>query len=289
MRAIFLLVLVVGMGLAGFAVYMVNNHMAAQRQANAQLIAQQAENVPTIPVYAVNREISYGEPLTMEDVHVIRYAQPYLPEGSFATEEELFPEGPEVVRIVTRKMEMNEPVLAAKVTEAGEVNGISGLLEPGRRAFTIEVNSSSGVSGFLQPGHRVDVYWSGSIDSSYDGESRSITRLVKTGVELIAVNQSADVNRAEVTAIRTVTLQVSPSDIADLATLQNTGKLSLSLVGQGDTVDVAAGLESDLNSILGIQAPAPVAVEAPQVAERVCTIRQRSGTEITEIAIPCTD
>ncbi len=289
MRALFGLVLVVGMGLAGFAVYMVNNHLSAQKQANAHLLAQQAEIVPTVEVYAVNREISYGEPLTMEDVVKIRYAQAYLPEGSFATEEELFPDGPEVVRIVTRKMEPNEPVLAAKVTAPGEVNGISGLLAPGSRAFTIEVDQSTGVSGFLQPGHRVDVYWTGQVDELSATGRRSITKLIKTGVELIAVNQSADANRAEATAIRTVTVQVSPGDVADFATLQNTGTLSLSLVGQGDTLEVSGEIETDINKILGIEAPVEIAQEAPAEAPQVCTIRQRSGTEIKEIPIPCSN
>lgn len=289
MRALFVLVLIVGMGLAGFAVYMVNNHLAAQKQANAQLMAQQQLNVPTVEVYAVNREIAYGEPLTMEDVVKIRHAESYLPEGSFATEEDLFPEGPDVVRIVTRKMEPNEPVLAAKVTAPGEVNGISGLLAPGRRAFTINVDQSTGVSGFLQPGNRVDVYWTGQIDTLNVNGSREITKLIKTGVELIAVNQSADASVAETTAIRTVTVQVSPGDVADLATLQSTGTLSLSLVGQGDTLELTDTIETDINKILGIEAPVEVAQEVPVEAPKVCTIRQRSGTEIKEIPIPCSN
>ncbi|SHG87147.1 pilus assembly protein CpaB [Cognatiyoonia sediminum] len=289
MRALFVLVLVVGMGLAGFAVYMVNNHLTAQKQANAALMAQQQLNIPTVEVYAVNREIAYGEPLTMEDVVKIHYAKDFLPEGSFASEEELFPEGTDVVRIVTRKMEPNEPVLAAKVTAPGEVNGISGILAPGLRAFTINVDQSTGVSGFLQPGNRVDVYWTGSVDSLGRNASREITKLIKTGVELIAVNQSADASSAENLSIRTVTVQVSPGDVADLATLQSTGTLSLSLVGQGDTIEVTDVIETDMNKILGIEAPVEVAQEAPVEAPRVCTIRQRSGTEIKEIPIPCSN
>lgn len=290
MRAVFGLVLVVGMGLAGFAVYMVNEHMSAQRNANAQLLAQQAEIVPTVQVYAVNREIAYGEQLTMEDIVTIRYAEPFLPDGTFATEEELFPEGPEVYRIVTRKMEPNEPILAAKVTAPGEVNGISGLLETGKRAFTINVDQSTGVSGFLQPGHRVDIYWTGSVESFGGPESAfgDITQLIKSGVELIAVNQSADANRAEATSIRTVTVQVSPAEVADLATLQNSGRLSLSLVGQGDTDEIGqTAIKTDIGTILNIERPKEEIQEAAPEVAAVCTVRKRSGTEIEIIEIPC--
>ena len=194
MRAVFGLVLIVGMGLAGFAVYMVKGHLSNQQRLIAQTRAQAAKIVPTVEVYAVNRAIAYGEPLTIDDVVVISYAEAFLPEGSFATQEELFPEGTEITRIVTRPMEANEPVLAAKVTNPGEVNGITALLAPGMRAFTINVDQSTGVSGFLRPGDHVDVYWTGSVASGGENSrrGREITRLIKSSIELIAVDKSSD-------------------------------------------------------------------------------------------------
>ena len=187
-------------------------------------------------------------------------------------------------------MEPNEPILAAKVTAPGEVNGISGLLETGKRAFTINVDQSTGVSGFLQPGHRVDIYWTGSVESFGGPESAfgDITQLIKSGVELIAVNQSADANRAEATSIRTVTVQVSPAEVADLATLQNSGRLSLSLVGQGDTDEIGqTAIKTDIGTILNIERPKEEIQEAAPEVAAVCTVRKRSGTEIEIIEIPC--
>jgi len=72
--------------------------------------------------------------------------------------------------------------------------------------------------------------------------------------------------------------------VARLAQAQATGRLALSLVGQGD--EAAAGLvEVDSRALLGIQAKVEVAAEA----ERVCTIRTRKGAEVVEIPIPCTN
>jgi len=100
MRAIFGLVLVIGMGLAGFAVYMVKGYVSNQTVALQRMQAQQKAIVPTVDVVAVTRAIPFGEQITIEDVTTIKYAKDYLPEGVFMTKEELFPEGEDVARSV---------------------------------------------------------------------------------------------------------------------------------------------------------------------------------------------
>lgn len=283
MRAVFGLVLVVGMGLAGFAIYMVQDYFEQQ---TAQLRAQQAlmkDAVPTVDVYAVNRVIEHGEQILPEDVIVIKYAEPFLPEGVFRTEEELFPDGPEELRVVTRQMEPNEPILAAKVTAPGEVAGITALLGRGMRAFAIRVDVSSGVSGFLSPGDRVDVYWTGRIEGS--GANSEVTKLIQEGVSLVAVDQTSESGRTGATIARTVTVQVTPDQVAALAQAQATGNLSLSLVGREDDT-VAGAIEVDQASLLGLTRAAP---ERPPETERVCTIRTRRGADVVEIPIPCTN
>lgn len=284
MRAVFGLVLIVGMGLAGFAIYMVQGYFQEQ---NANLALQRAalnEAVPTVDVYAVNRIMEHGEQITAEDIVMIKYAEPFLPEGVFRTEEELFSDGPEELRVVTRQMEANEPIMLAKVTAPGEVAGIAALIERGMRAFAIKVDVSSGVSGFLSPGDRVDVYWSGRVDG-FDGGTGEVTQLIQAGIQLVAVDQTSESGRSGATIARTVTVQVTPSQVAALAQAQSTGNLSLSLVGREDDT-VAGAIEVDQASLLGI-APRVEAVEAPEA--QICTIRTRRGAEVVEIPIPCTN
>ncbi|MEZ5867031.1 MAG: Flp pilus assembly protein CpaB [Defluviimonas denitrificans] len=132
------------------------------------------------------------------------------------------------------------------MTEPGVDAGINANLSPGMRAFTINVDVSTGVSGFLRPGDRVDVYWSGQING------QDTAKLIDEAVRLIAINQSADADRSEETMIaRTVTIEGSPQQVAALALAQQTGRLTLSLVGTNDTATVGA-LEIDRNSLLGI-------------------------------------
>lgn len=285
MRAVFGLVLIVGMGLAGFAIYMVQGYF---QQQNADLEMQRlamAQAVPTVDVIAVNRVMEHGEQITAEDIVTIRYAEPFLPEGVFRTQEELFSDGPEELRVVTRQMEPNEPILSAKVTAPGEIAGISALLARGMRAFTIEVDVASGVSGFLNPGDRVDVYWSGSVNNLGGGGHGEVTKLIQAGIQLVAIDQTSESGRTGATIARTVTVQVTPDQVATLAQAQATGNLSLSLVGREDDT-IAAAIEVDQASLLGIvqQAPAPEA----QV-ERVCTTRVRRGAEVIDMPIACTN
>ena len=256
MRSLFGLVLLLGMGLAGFAVYMVQGFVSDQQTALAQERAKAADTVPTTQIYAPTRTVLYGEPLTKDDVALIDYAIKYIPEGAFATFEELFPEGEGTPRVVLRQMEKDEPVLAIKVTEPGQDAGITSRLDRGMRAFTIKVDVASGVSGFLRPTDRVDVYWSGSV-------------------------------RNEASIARTVTVQVSPQDVAVLAQAQSTGALSLSLVGDNDDT-VTGEILVDQRSLLGLAAPVEVQVE--EVAQReVCTIITNKGGERVEVPIPCTN
>lgn len=286
MRAVFGLVLVVGLGLAGFAVYMVQGYFQQQNAALARERAVAAQQVPTVEVYAVNRVVQYGEQIKPEDVVLIRYAEPFLPEGTFATEEALFPQGTDVFRSALRQMEPNEPVLAAKVTAPGEPAGITQRLQAGMRAFTISVDANSSVSGFLRPGDRVDVYWTGVIDQGDGGQE--VTKLIDTGVEIIAIDQTADANMSEVTVARNATVQVTPQQVARLAQAQATGSLSISLVGQTDST-VAEVIEVNQNSLLGIETAAPVIETAPPPPEQVCTRIERRGTDRIEIPVPCTN
>lgn len=282
MRAVFGLVLIVGMGLAGFAIYMVQGYFEQQNAALAEQRAAAAAVVPTVDVYAVNRIMKHGEAITADDIVVIKYTEPFLPEGVFRTEEELFPDGMDELRVVTRQMEPNEPILAVKVTEPGEVGGITALLARGMRAFTIEVDVQSGVSGFLNPGDHVDIYWTGRANDP-DGGNREVTKLIQARIEIIAIDQTSESGRTGATIARTVTVQVTPDQVAALAQAQATGGLSLSLVGRGDDT-ITAAIEIDQAQLLGIQRAEP----APEVEiEETCYIRTRRGAEVIDTPTPC--
>ncbi|MBT8153002.1 Flp pilus assembly protein CpaB [Epibacterium ulvae] len=285
MRAVFGIVLVVGVALAGGAVMMVKNRISAYQNALAHERATRVENIQTVEVFVATQPLKYGERLLPDAVRAVRWPQESLPEGTFQTVEALFPpDRPEDKRVVLREMEIGEPILAVKVTKPGEEAGLTSRLERGMRAFAIKVDVSSGVSGFLRPGDRVDVYWTGDMVNSQGVRQGEVTRLIQTNIELIAIDQRAGNVDGAVIA-RTVTVSVKPVQVAALAQAQSSGRLSLALVGAEDDT-IAAVVEVDQRKLLGVaEYEAPIATKE----EKVCTIRNRRGAEVVEIPIPCTN
>jgi pilus assembly protein CpaB len=285
MRAVFGLVLIVGVALAGGAVMMAKNYISAYQNELARERAARAETVPTVDVFVAAQPLKYGERLTKDAVRAVRWPENAIPEGAYTTLEALFPEhAGDDLRVVLRTMEKDEALMAVKLTSPGEDAGITSRLQRGMRAFAIKVDVSSGVSGFLRPGDKVDVYWTGMMPGT-GGAHGEVTRLIETNVELVAIDQSAggDINGAVIA--RTVTVAALPRQVAALAQAQTTGRLSLALVGAGDDT-IASVVEVDQRSLLGLGA-----LEAPQEVEKekVCTIRTRRGAEVVEIPIPCTN
>lgn len=281
MRAVFGLVLVIGVGLAGFAVYMAKEYIGNYQAALEAERANRGPQIQTADIFVVNEALEYGDRITDENIRLVKFPVESMPEGVFKTIDEVFPQGEKRFRTVLRPMEANEAVLSVKVTDAGADAGVAARLDKGMRAFAIRVDVASGVSGFLRPGDRVDVYWTGR-GSNDSKTSQDVTRLIKSNVKIIAVDQIIDTNRSTPTVARTVTVEATPSQVAALAQAQATGRMSLSLVGAGDDT-VSASVEIDQNELLGIE----TAVIAAPVEKKVCTVRTRKGAETVEVPIPC--
>ena len=276
MRILFALVLLIGLGLAGGAVYMAQQYIGENRAELERERQARLAMTPRVNVFVAKRTINYGEQIRKEDVTVTTYAEDALPEGIYQDPEILFPG--EDLRSALRTIEAFEPLTDRKTTEPGQLAGVTSALKPGERAFAIRVDVTSGVSGFLRPGDNVDVYWSGNAGAG------QITKLIESSIRLIAIDQSADTERTQATVARTVTVAVDPRQVAALAQAQSTGRLSLSLVGAGDA-SFAEAVEIDQKELLGIVEEEVVVAEE----EKVCTIKNRRGAEVVEIPIPCPD
>ncbi|MFO6465611.1 Flp pilus assembly protein CpaB [Jannaschia sp. KMU-145] len=271
MRLIFGLVLLAGLGLAGFAIHTAQGRFAQYQTA---LASTQQQIITTTEVLVVRRQLRYGDQLRRNDVRPVAWPADAVPIGAFTKIEEVFPEGEEEFRTVLRVMERDEPLLSVKVTKPGEEGGVAASLTPGMRAFTLQTDVNSGVSGFLRPGDRVDVYWTGS------GAGGGVTRLIHANLPLIAIDQQTDEERNAPTIARNITVEVAPDVVAKLAQAQATGRLSLALVGVRDETE-SAPVEATLEAILGAQ--------QTQEAGKICTVRTRKGAEVVMIRVPCPD
>ena len=126
--------------------------------------------------------------------------------------------------------------------------------------------------------------------TAYVAREKKITKLIETSIKIIAVDQVSDSGRSAPMVARTVTVEVSPQQVAALAQAATTGRLSLSLVGAEDD-SIASVEDVDQRLLLGlvddpvVEAPAPVAAAEP----KRCTMKMRRGGAVVFQEIPCSD
>lgn len=277
MRLIFLLVLVIGIGTAGYAAFLIQGQFAAKdteiNQLSNELRKTREQVVETTPVVVTVNRVPFAHKLVAEDLNIINWPTEFLPENVFSSIEDVIGEAGIDTRYVKRILEIGEPILSVKVTRFGEDIGINTLLEPGTRAFAIRVDVLTGVSGFLQPGDEVDIYWTGhNVD-------QTITRLVLEKVKIIAIDQQSSQDDSSPSVARTVTLQVSPDIVANLVQFQSSGSLTLSLRGVEDTT-VSGPISVDTSTLIGNEIIPVEAVEQ-------CFQTVRRGVEIIRTEVPC--
>lgn len=284
MRAVFALVLLVGMGLAGVAVYMIQGYMSDLETALQQERSFNAKAGKLVEVYVFAKPKAYGAALAEADVQLIYWPEQSLPKDIFREKDKLFPPNADGPRYIMRSTEAFEPVLASRVTEPGELASLTSKLERGMRAFAIRVGTDSGVSNFVKPDDFIDILWTGSVPG-YEGR---ITRQIESAVQVIAVDNA--LNEGQITSdtvAQTVTVAATPEQVARLAQAQATGELTLSLAIDA-TEAIEGTIETDTRSLLGIVEVAPEVV-APVIEERVCFAKQRSGGVLvdTDVVVPC--
>ncbi len=272
MRLLFLVFLVAGLGMAGFAVLAAKQRFDAYEEALARSAQAEQRQQEFVPVVVARRQLAYGTTLTPDMVGILEFPKQAVNEQWFSSREEIFGDDGEA-RQILRVIERGEPILDMKITGFGQEAGMAARLGEGFRAFTIRVDVASGVSGFLKPSDRVDVFWSGR----FRGEA--VTRLIIENLELIAVDQTSDSDRNRPIVARTITVRATPEQAATLAQAQASGALSLSLRGLGDE-SVTGDLEINLDDVVGYVAPEPVQAPAP-VERRTVTIRR--GTESSDV------
>ncbi|HUE71767.1 MAG TPA: Flp pilus assembly protein CpaB, partial [Pirellulaceae bacterium] len=194
-----------------------------------------------------------------------------------------------------------------KLAVRGAVGGMASIIPAGKRAYTIQTKTAaSNVAGFLLPGNLVDVLltFRGNANDETGGGS---TTLLLQAVEVLAVGSTIEpVGKAETVDaqdVESVTLLVTPEQVARLDLGQTLGMLSLSLRNPNDTgeTETAMATISDIRfgprppkesapaaNLVTAALPAEAAVEpqpppAPQretVATSILTLRGQSWGKV---------
>ncbi|MEM0987795.1 MAG: Flp pilus assembly protein CpaB [Pseudomonadota bacterium] len=275
MRVFALLFVILGVAIAGGAVYLLNKHLEQQ---NA-MVAGEPSGTEMVDVIVATKRLTYGHrigPNTLTGtMHFAEWPANAVPEGAFTDAGELAPPGEEP-RVVLRTIEPGELILRSKISGFGESARLATRVSGGMRAFTIPINAVSAVAGLIAPGDRVDILLTRNIHRELT------TSVILQNVLVIAVDQTSNTESARAGVGSTATVEVTPTDANKLALAQQVGGLSLTLRGI-DTPDA----EEEIGPTQVKDLPSPVQPEAAPapVVEQTPQVRVRKGGQVETITV----
>jgi pilus assembly protein CpaB len=256
-----LLILLLAIVMGGIAAFLARNWIAAHAN-----VSQPAAG--TIVVAAV--PLVFGTTLNGDNVTEIPWAAGKMPDGAFATRQDLFKDGR---RVALAPMQRNELILKTKVTGPGQRASLSSLLDEGKRAVTVRVDDVRGVAGFVLPGDRVDVVLIRSAAGS-SGAMENFSDVLLQHVKVLAVDQLVNERKETPTIAKAVTLEVDTDQAQKILLATNVGKLSLILrtAGESNSAHSKRVTERDLGRTEPVAAPAAVAAPARRSESAIVSI-----------------
>jgi len=198
-------------------------------QASMQARNFEANKKPssTRTIVVANQPLRFGAELSAAMLQEVPWPAETVPAGAFAQISELLSGGR---RVVLAAIEPNEPVLALKITGAGQRATLSALVRPGMKAVTIRVNDVDGVGGFVMPGDHVDVVLTRQIE-----KGSATAEIVLQNTRVLAVDQTADERALKAAVAKSVTLEVDTVEAQKVWLASSVGSLSLLLRKAGET------------------------------------------------------
>jgi len=243
-----ILILVLAIGAAGTAAFLVRNIVASQPSEAVQIIVEK-EEVATDEVLTITRNKRMGQtiiegdltwrkwPLELvSDDYILRSAQPELRDDLMGA-------------VVRTDFIANEPVIRRKLVKLGDQSMMSLLLKKGMRAVTVAIAPVRGSGGFILPGDHVDILLSRRESAVLDqvvptkegeeevdpqairpvGEGFS-TETILANVKVLAVDQIiGDVGENASVSASTATLEVTPEQAELVELAKRVGEMSLLL------------------------------------------------------------
>lgn len=211
------------------AVFIAQVWLNNQANMQARNIEANQKQVATRTIVVAKESLRFGTELTAAMLQEVPWPTEALPAGSFSAIKDILSGGR---RVVLSAIEANEPVLALKITGAGQRATLSALVKPGMKAVTIRVNDVEGVGGFVLPGDHVDVVLTRQLD-----KGSATTEVVLQNTKVLAVDQSADERLFKAAVAKSVTLEVDTVQAQKVWLASSVGSLSLLLRKAGETAE----------------------------------------------------
>src|ERR1700689_1712727 len=211
------------------------NNQADARMRNFE--AQRKAPAPERTIVVANRPLRFGDEISSMSLREQPWPADALPAAPFGKIAALTAEK----RLVLMPIDVNEAILASKITGPGQRATLSAVLGEGKKAVTVRVNDVQGVAGFVLPGDHVDVLLTRQGEKNF-----AATDVVAEDVPVLAIDQLADEKTDKPSVVKAVTLEVNVTDGQRVALAAPVGTLSLLLrkageLAGGDTRRVTTG------------------------------------------------
>jgi pilus assembly protein CpaB len=211
------------------AVFLAQTWLNNQADARLRSIeAQRKAPAAARTIVVASRALRFGDELGALSLRETPWPEDALPVGAFTRIADLTA----AKRVVLMPIDVNEAVLASKITGAGQRATLSAVLQEGMKAVTVRVNDVEGVAGFVLPGDHVDVLLTRQGD-----KNTTVNDVVIQNARVLAIDQVADERAEKPAVVKAVTLEVDVTDGQKIALASTAGTLSLLLRKAGEVVD----------------------------------------------------
>ena len=231
-------------------------------------------SLATQPVVVAAADLSLGAELKKEDLTVASFPKGSVPDGTFASPQEIIGRGL-IVPVVK-----NEPILGAKLASKEAGAGLPPVIPEGMRAVSVRVNEVIGVAGYVLPGTRVDVVATASPTSN---QTDTTSKVVLANVQVLTsgTRMEQDQEKGKPMQVTVVTLLVTPEQVERLALASTEGKIQLALRNPLDQgAPATPGVKPAV--LLGT-----VRMPSPERAPRMASARPKATGPVTmEAAAP---
>lgn len=208
------------------AVFIAQAWLNSQAERRLRSLEAQKKPVSTNTIVVAAQRLPFGVELVREHLREVPWSAEAMPQGSFATINDILSGGK---RVVLAPVEASEPVLAIKITGPGQRATLSAIVGEGMKAVSVRVNDVEGVGGFVLPGDRVDVVLTRQIE-----KGNATTEVVLQNARVLAVDQSADDRTSKAAVAKAVTLEVDTVGAQKIWLAASVGSLSLLLRKAGE-------------------------------------------------------
>jgi pilus assembly protein CpaB len=231
--------------------------------------------VATASVAVASKDVPPGTSITPEMVKVATWPKELIPPHSAASL------GQVQGRVAIMPIANGEPILNRKLAPVGTAAGLSGLLDPSKRALTVRVDDVIGVAGFINPGNRVDVLMDMKM-----GDKEHYSKTILQNILVLTVGQiSEQKGDSKPVVVNTVTMELSPEQAEILNLASNEGKIRLTLRNfrNVETVQTEGIASSQL--ITGVKKAEAASTTSPTPRREERTVEVIKGLERTKATL----